>query len=151
MAEFFGEFGEFDEDFGEFVALAWRHAFVDGFGDAGEHSLFGSLHEEEVADFLADDGENEAGGQREALGRAGEDVGELFEHCFKCQKVNTSKSQNGGIARGLRLAGAVFRRLNIAHDLGFVGRIRQMFGCGGAASSYEFRVLSYERRNRQQV
>ncbi|MBK8268122.1 MAG: hypothetical protein IPK83_07360 [Planctomycetes bacterium] len=94
FAELFGEFGEFDEDFGEFVALAGCHAFVECFGDAGEHAFFGGLHEDEVADFLADDGENEAGAEGEVLGRAGEDVGELFEHGLKRQKVKTPKCQN---------------------------------------------------------
>ncbi|MBK8267955.1 MAG: hypothetical protein IPK83_06460 [Planctomycetes bacterium] len=57
VADLFGELGEFDEGFGEFIALAGCHAFVEGFGDAGEHSFFGGLHEEEVADFLTEDGE----------------------------------------------------------------------------------------------
>ncbi|MBK8269235.1 MAG: hypothetical protein IPK83_13385 [Planctomycetes bacterium] len=116
-AEFFGEFGEFDEDFGEFIALAGCHAFVEGSGDAGEHAFFGSLHVEEAADFLAYDGENE-GGRGEVLGRAGEDVGELFEHGLKRQKVKKSKRQNKGTSRRLRPAGVLFPQIKYSAGIG---------------------------------
>jgi hypothetical protein len=95
LAEFFGEFGEFDEGFGELFALARGHAFVDIFRKRGEHDLFGGLHECQVFDFLAEDGAEHARADGAASGQTGEeDVEQQGEHGTKRRNAEKPKRRN---------------------------------------------------------